>query len=117
VTPAMLVHDVSITQSSTLRDQAETEEINQFCALLRDTINEIKEDTVIVMGDLTDTGGQKQVKGKYGLGPRSQHGDILLEWCTLNMVKGTCCSHTKTLVRSPGCHMSTGYKIRLTMQQ
>jgi hypothetical protein len=70
------------------------------------------------MGDVnakvgTDTGGLKQVKGKHGLGPRSQHGDILVEWCTLNMVKGACCSDTNTLVRSPGCNLRTVYKIKL----
>jgi hypothetical protein len=70
---------------------------------MKDTINKIKKGTVIVMGDLTDTGGLKQVKGKYGLDPRSQHGDILVEWCTLNnMVIGKRCSHTKTLKRSLG---------------
>jgi hypothetical protein len=52
---------------------------------MKDTINKIKKkNTVIVMGDMKDTGGLRQVKGKYGLSPRSQHGDILVEWCTLN---------------------------------
>ena len=117
----MVVHDISITQSYALTDQAATEEKQQFCALLKDTINKIRQDTVNVMGYLNakvgaDTGGLKQVKGKHELGPKSQHGDILVEWCTLNMVKGAHCSHTKTLERSPDCHLSTGYKIKLTMQ-
>ena len=69
VTPAMVVHDASITQSYALTIQAETGEKHQFCALLKDTINKIKKkESVIVMGDLNatvgaDTGGLKQVKG------------------------------------------------------
>jgi hypothetical protein len=57
---------------------------------MKDTINKIKKkDTVILMGHMTDIGGLNQVNGKYGLGPRSQHGDILVEWCALNnMVTG-----------------------------
>jgi hypothetical protein len=44
------------------------------------------------MGDFNvevgaDTGGLKQVKGKHGLGPRSQHANILVKWCTLDMVE------------------------------